>query len=60
MRFNLGILGFPWRFLYGDMQLCGGAATLFSYPLANAGAWNAQGRIEWTPRGGARAYASVS
>lgn len=38
----------------------GGASRLFSYPLANAGAWNAQGRLEWTPRSDARLYASVS
>lgn len=38
----------------------GGAAALFSYPLANAGAWNAQGRLEWLPQEGTRVHARVS
>lgn len=38
----------------------GGAARLFSYPIRNAGAWNAQGRVEWTPADATRLYASVS
>lgn len=31
-----------------------------SYPLRNADAWNAQGRIEWKPVESSRLYASVS
>lgn len=38
----------------------GGAARIFSYPLRNADAWNAQGRIEWKPVESSRLYASVS
>lgn len=38
----------------------GGAARVFSYPIRNAGAWNAQGRIEWKPADATRLYASIS
>ncbi|MEK9213174.1 TonB-dependent receptor plug domain-containing protein [Sphingomonas sp. 2378] len=38
----------------------GGAARIFSYPLRNADAWNAQGRIEWKPVESSRLYASIS
>jgi iron complex outermembrane receptor protein len=38
----------------------GGAAALFSYPIRNAGAWNAQGRIEYLVDDGTRVHASVS
>ena len=38
----------------------GGAARLFSYPIANAAAFNWQGRVEWRPQDGTSLHASVS
>ena len=38
----------------------GGAARVFSYPLANASAFNWQGRLEWRPEEGTSLHASVS
>jgi iron complex outermembrane receptor protein len=37
-----------------------GANRLYSYPLRNAGAWNAQGRLDWRSVSGAAAHLSVS
>lgn len=37
-----------------------GAARLFSYPLRNAEAWNAQGRLDWRDDEGTQAHASLS
>lgn len=38
----------------------GGPARLFSYPLRNGDAWNAQGQLVWTPDAETRVYASIS
>jgi iron complex outermembrane receptor protein len=38
----------------------GGAATIFSYPLVDADAWNAQGRLEYTPDETAELHLSLS
>lgn len=38
----------------------GGAARIFSYPIANAGAFNAQGQLLWTPDAQTRVNASIS
>ncbi|WP_156677968.1 TonB-dependent receptor plug domain-containing protein [Sphingomonas profundi] len=38
----------------------GGAARLFSYPLANSSAFNWQGRLEWRPEEGTTLHASIS
>lgn len=37
-----------------------GAARLYSYPLRNASAWNAQGRVDWRGGDDAEAHASLS
>lgn len=37
-----------------------GASRLYSYPLRNASAWNAQGRIDWRGERGLEAHASLS
>ena len=37
-----------------------GANRLFSYPLRNAEAWNAQGRLDWQGDDGLEAHASLS
>lgn len=34
--------------------------TLFSYPLVDADAWNAQGRVDWTPDADTSAHISLS
>lgn len=38
----------------------GGAARIFSYPLKNADAFNAQGQLIWTPDADTRVNASIS
>lgn len=38
----------------------GGAATLFSYPIRNASAFNAQGQLAWTPDAETRVHAGIS
>lgn len=38
----------------------GGEPALFSYPIENADAWNAQGRLDWTPSADSAVYASLS
>lgn len=38
----------------------GGAPRIFSYPLANVGGWNAQGRLDYTPDATSRLHASLS
>lgn len=56
---------YDWRDLknaeeYGEVPGSTGS-VLFSYPIRDADAWNAQGRIEWRPTdGGGNVYASVS
>jgi iron complex outermembrane receptor protein len=51
---------YDWRDLRRAEETTGTPAVLFSYPLRNADAWNAQGRIDWTPGEGTSVYASVS
>ena len=56
---------YDWRDLdraedYGVPQGATGAARLYQYPLRNADAWNAQGRLDWTPDAASSLYASVS
>lgn len=56
---------FDWRDLdsaqeYGVPPGSGGANRLFSYPLSNASAWNAQGRLQWTPDDATSLHVSVS
>lgn len=56
---------FDWRDLdsaqeYGVLPGSGGANRLFSYPLSNASAWNAQGRVQWTPDDATSLHVSVS
>ncbi|MCK9542851.1 MAG: TonB-dependent receptor [Novosphingobium sp.] len=59
---------FDWRDLkkaeeYGtppDAPSGGGAAAIFSYPLHNASAFNAQAQLVWTPDASTRVNASVS
>lgn len=48
------------RSAMADTPSTDGAARIFSYPLRNADAWNAQGRIEWKPVEGSGLYASIS
>ncbi|MCP3732970.1 TonB-dependent receptor [Sphingomonas sp. MG17] len=55
---------YDWRDLdaaqeYGVPPGGTGASRLFSFPLRNAEAWNAQGRLDWTA-GATRLHASVS
>ncbi|MBS0473880.1 MAG: TonB-dependent receptor [Proteobacteria bacterium] len=55
---------FDWRDLrkaeeYGTPP-GGGAAQIFSYPLRNADAFNAQGQLVWTPDADTRINASIS
>lgn len=55
---------YDWRDLkqaeeYGTPP-AGGAARIFSYPLANVGGWNAQGRIAYRPDAGSELHASLS
>lgn len=38
----------------------GGASAIFSYPIEDAHAWNAQGRLDWSPAEDSTLYASVS
>lgn len=63
LSFQAGI-GFDWRDLkraeeYG-VPPGGGPSTLFSYPLANSSALNAQGKLQWQAADAAQLYASVS
>ena len=56
---------YDWRDLdsaeeYGVPPGGSGDDRLFSYPLHNASAWNAQGRIEWTPGPAASLHFSIS
>jgi iron complex outermembrane receptor protein len=55
---------FDWRDLkkaeeYGTPP-AGGAAAIFSYPLQNSDAFNAQGQLVWTPDADTRVNASIS
>lgn len=55
---------YDWRDLtqaeeYGTPP-AGGAARIFSYPLRNSGAFNAQGQLAWTPDAETSLHASVS
>lgn len=57
-------LSYDWRDLkqaeeYGTPPT-GGAAAIFSYPLKNADAFNAQGQLIWTPDADTRVNASIS
>lgn len=57
-------VSYDWRDLtqaeeYGTPPT-GGAAAIFSYPLKNADAFNAQGQLVWTPDADTRVNASVS
>lgn len=55
---------FDWRDLDSAQEYGvppgGGANRLFSYPLSNASAWNAQGRLQWTPDDATSLHVSVS
>lgn len=55
---------FDWRDLKQAEEFgtppTGGAAAIFSYPLKNADAFNAQGQLVWTPDADTRINASVS
>jgi iron complex outermembrane receptor protein len=55
---------FDWRDLKKAQEFgtppAGGAAALFSYPLANAKAFNWQGRLDWNPDADTALHASVS
>ncbi len=56
---------FDWRNLdraeeYGVPPGATGASRLFSFPLHDASAWNAQGRLEWTGTEGTSLHASIS
>ena len=56
---------FDWRELaradeFGLPPGATGANRLFSYPLRNASAWNAQGRINWRGENGTEVHASLS
>lgn len=55
---------FDWRDLkraeeYGTPP-GGGAAALFSYPIRNASAFNAQGQLVWTPDADTRVHVGIS
>jgi len=43
----VGGLSYDWRNLKKAEEFANG--NVFSYPIVDADAWNAQGRIEWTP-----------
>ena len=55
---------YDWRDLKGAQDFTGTPGTpsalFISYPLRNAGAWNAQGRVSWRPQQGSDLYASIS
>jgi len=56
---------FDWRDLdradeFGLPPGATGANRLFSYPLRNASAWNAQGRIDWRGDSGSEVHVSLS
>ncbi|KTE38050.1 MULTISPECIES: TonB-dependent receptor plug domain-containing protein [unclassified Sphingopyxis] len=56
---------FDWRELaradeFGLPPGATGANRLFSYPLRNASAWNAQGRIDWRDDSGSEVHVSLS
>jgi iron complex outermembrane recepter protein len=64
LRLTLGG-SYDWRDLdaaqeFGLPPGATGANRLFSYPLRNADAWNAQGRFDWTGAHGTQAHASLS
>ena len=64
LRLTLGG-SYDWRDLdeaqeFGVPQGATGASRLFSYPLRNASAWNAQGRLDWRGQDGIEAHASLS
>lgn len=57
-------VSFDWRDLkkaeeYGAPP-GGGASTIFSYPIRDSSAFNAQGQLVWTPDADTRLHASVS
>lgn len=63
LSLTLGV-SYDWRDLkqaeeYGTPP-AGGAAAIFSYPLQNADALNAQGQLIWTPDADTRINASIS
>lgn len=55
---------YDWRDLHKAEEYgtppTGGASAIFSYVLRNAGAFNAQGRLAWTPDADTRINASIS
>ena len=56
---------FDWRDLdradeFGVPPGATGASRLFSYPLRNAQAWNAQGRVDWRDESGGEVHLSLS
>lgn len=64
LRLTLGG-SYDWRDLdeaqeFGVPQGAAGASRLFSYPLRNAEAWNAQGRLDWRGQDGTLAHVSLS
>ncbi len=64
LKFTIGG-SYDWRDLdsaqeFGVPQGATGASRLFSYPLRNASAWNAQGRFDWTGSDGSQLHASLS
>lgn len=63
LSLTLGV-SYDWRDLkkaeeYGTPP-GGGSARIFSYPLKNADAFNAQGQLLWTPDANTRIHASIS
>ncbi|WP_236626800.1 MULTISPECIES: TonB-dependent receptor plug domain-containing protein [Sphingomonas] len=58
LRFTVGA-SYDWRDL-DRAEEYSQASGLFSYPLRSAGAWNAQGRIDWTPDPATTLHASIS
>lgn len=63
LTWTLGV-SYDWRDLHRAEEYgtppSGGAATIFSYPIRNADAWNAQSRLDWRLENGSSAYALVS
>lgn len=64
LRLTLGG-SYDWRDLtqaeeFGVPQGATGASRLFGYPLRDAEAWNAQGRLDWRGHDGTQAHASLS
>ncbi len=51
---------YDWRDLDQADEYDSTARAIYSYPLRNASAWNAQGRLDWNGESGMVAHASVS